>query len=212
VVYSRFQNNTWSAPVATGIQSSLSPAMVFNSGTNTLELLARGLDRVVQHGRSGGQSWAAPQALGITTDARPALSAGATGTLDAAVTATDGRVYVSHFSGAPAPPPPVSFTVNVLPILTRNCARIGCHLGSSAAEGLNLAANQAYDNLVSVESSENSDLKLIEPGDPANSYLFLKITDDPNISGRRMPLTGSPLSAADIETIRQWIEAGAKND
>jgi len=49
----------------------------------------------------------------------------------------------------------------------------------------------------------------IDPGSPENSYLYLKITNDPSISGSFMPATGTMLDPALIAVIEQWILDGA---
>jgi hypothetical protein len=214
VVHSRFVNNAWTPPALTGIQSALSPSLAFNTGGNSLELLARGLDRVVHHGRFTGGAWAKPVPLGITTDARPALvSAGSN--VDAAITATDARVYTSRFTAATTPPPAtVSFSRDILRIFTNNGAKTctNCHVGSFPSGTLNLTAPQAYNNLVNVASSERANFKRVLPNNAADSYLFMKVTGDSRITGTRMPQAGGNLTAADIELIRQWINAGALNN
>ena len=52
----------------------------------------------------------------------------------------------------------------------------------------------------------------IEPGDPANSYLWHKFNNS-HLSvggtGSRMPKGGQPLGAADLALIEQWILDGA---
>jgi len=220
ILHSRFQGGAWTAAVPTGTQSDLSPAMVVNAGANTVELLARGPDRSVQHLQFAGGKWATPVSLGITTDSRPALVADGKGGLDAAVTATDGRVYVSHFAGAAAPttttpptaggPAPPSFSHDILRIFTNNgaktCAQAGCHSGSRPAGSQNLEKANAYASIVNVASSEQPKLKRVLPGDAANSYLFQKV------AAGLMPRTGGKLTAADIDLIRQWINAGAPNN
>src|SRR5262249_28032450 len=154
----------WTAAVPTGVLSGLSPAMVFNVGANTVELLARGIDRSLQHARFVTGAWTAPVSLGITTDSRPALVADGKGGVHAAVTAGEGRVYVSHFAasapsatntppaaGGPAPP---SFSRDILRIFTNNgaktCAQSGCHTGSRPAGNQNLEKDKAYANIVNV--------------------------------------------------------------
>ena len=87
-----------------------------------------------------------------------------------------------------------------------------CHSGPFATGGLHLEANQAYGNIVNVASNEQPNVKRVLPGDAASSYLFQKVTGAPSISGGRMPLGREPLSASDIELIRQWINAGAPNN
>ena len=68
---------------------------------------------------------------------------GASGAVNAAVTATDGRVYASSFTVAAAPAPVVSFSKEIAPLFrTYGCN--GCHGGSG---GLTLGA-QAFNNIV----------------------------------------------------------------
>jgi hypothetical protein len=59
-------------------------------------------------------------------------------------------------------------------------------------------------------------LDLIEPGDPDNSYLYLKLVGDDRIEGARMPynpLTGEgELSESELGDILTWISAGAVED
>jgi hypothetical protein len=108
-----------------------------------------------------------------------------------------------------------TFTDIQATIFNTSCAFSQCHAGSNPPpppQGLNLSAGQAYANLVGVPSQEQPSLNRIEPGDPDNSYLYLKITGDPSISGQRMPLTGGPLSDAQIQLVRDWILDGAPNN
>jgi hypothetical protein len=104
----------------------------------------------------------------------------------------------------------VLFSRDVLPIFTNNgaktCAQSGCHSGSNPTGGMNLAAGSAYANIVNVASMEIPALKRVKPGDSANSYLFRKV------SSGLMPLAGGPLSAADINKIKTWIDQGAMNN
>jgi len=114
----------------------------------------------------------------------------------------------------PAPPGPEGSTFQHIQtnILSKNCALSGCHFGgSSSLPGvMDLREGRAFSNLVGVRSIERPDLVRIAPGDPDNSYLMLKITGAAGIVGARMPLGRSPLSDANIQTIRAWIEAGAQ--
>ena len=52
---------------------------------------------------------------------------------------------------------------------------------------------------------------LVVPGDSSTSLLFLKLQATPPC-GDRMPQGGSPLSAASLEMVRSWIDAGAMNN
>ncbi|GAB4318931.1 MAG: hypothetical protein Kow0074_08410 [Candidatus Zixiibacteriota bacterium] len=101
----------------------------------------------------------------------------------------------------------VSFATQVLPIFTATCAVSGCHNAATAQEGLVLDAGNAYDNIVDIASSQNPSIKRVNPGDPDNSYLVMKI--EGTAPGDRMPRGRPALSAAQIQLIRDWIEQGA---
>lgn len=93
------------------------------------------------------------------------------------------------------------------------CA-VYCHRGASAPKGLQLDAVNAYQRTVGMKSVEVPALTLIKPGDPMNSYLYLKvIPSDPRRVGERMPLNEPPyLPAEKLEAIRSWIARGAPRD
>ena len=92
-------------------------------------------------------------------------------------------------------------------IFTTNCIR--CHAGPSAPQGMSLTAGQSFDQIVGVASTEQPDLLRIEPGNPDDSYLVRKIRGTPGISGAQMPLGGPFLSEAQINTVVEWVSAGA---
>ena len=97
-------------------------------------------------------------------------------------------------------------------IFNTSCAAVvGCHLGPEILTGLNLSAGNAFNNLVPIKSTEDESHFRINPGDPNTSYLYQKIIEGGSIASGtvRMPLGGAPLSNEQIETIRNWILAGA---
>lgn len=100
-------------------------------------------------------------------------------------------------------------------IFTPRCATQLCHSGQSQAGGLVLEADAASDNLVDVEptnaTARDAGLLRVDPSDPLNSYLMIKL-EGPNTAelGARMPLIGTPLSPAQIDLVRRWIEDGAQ--
>ena len=96
-------------------------------------------------------------------------------------------------------------------IFTPQCALPGCHAAPFPEQGMDLAAGNVYVYTVGVDSVELSPYKRIAPGNAVDSYLYMKIAGDPRIIGDRMPL-GGLLTAAEIEAVRAWIDAGAKND
>ena len=62
-------------------------------------------------------------------------------------------------------------------------------------------------------SAQNPDLNLIQPNEPENSYLYLKLIGDDAIVGNAMPynpLTGEgTLTEAEIADVLTWITNGA---
>lgn len=96
-------------------------------------------------------------------------------------------------------------------VFNPSCALSGCHAGDNPAGSLDLSEGAAYDNLVSVASTEVPRLMLVEPGNAKDSYLFIKITGDDRIAPGtfQMPI-GSELSEEQIDLVEDWIEAGAK--
>ena len=64
--------------------------------------------------------------------------------------------------------------------------------------------------LVGVASSQDAGTQRVSPTDPNNSYLIQKL-EGTAASGGQMPPSGA-LQQADIDTIRQWISAGAIDD
>ena len=88
------------------------------------------------------------------------------------------------------------------------CAISGCHSGGQPAADLSLAGDFAA-RIVGVASNQRPDLNLIEPGNPNDSYLLLKMRGDDEIVLQQMP-PGGALSAEQVEIIRAWIAAGAQ--
>lgn len=97
-------------------------------------------------------------------------------------------------------------------IFTPNCAVSGCHVAGSAAFGLDLSAGQSLANIVGVPSFEVPQYDRIDPFNPSDSYLFMKVTGDPRILGDRMPAQAAPLSDPKIRLLESWIENGAVSD
>ena len=95
-------------------------------------------------------------------------------------------------------------------VLTPICS--GCHTGAgtSLPGSMNLSSVTASRAaLVSVASVEQPGVQRVAPSNSAGSYIVQKLQGDPGISGSRMPFGGQPLDQPTINTIRQWIDAGA---
>jgi hypothetical protein len=104
---------------------------------------------------------------------------------------------------ATRPPKTVDFNRDVRPILSEHCFR--CH-GPSAKD---LKANLRIDDAASA-TKDRGGYRVITPGKAHLSRMFKRISGDP---GMRMPPVDSgvkPLTKEQIETIRLWIEQGAR--
>ena len=107
----------------------------------------------------------------------------------------------------------VTWKGRVSKVLQANCG--GCHGGNNPAEDLDLRSEDAYEHLFDA-SVQNPELKLIEPGEPERSYLWLKLINDASIEGYPMPynpLTGEgSLREGELGDIQTWITNGAIRD
>jgi hypothetical protein len=98
-----------------------------------------------------------------------------------------------------------AFSASVYPIL-QSCG--GCHGFSTSA------ASYAY---LAQPTTECPGSRLrVAPGDPAHSYLIDKLTNRDICAGAPMPMASAsgwhPLPTADLQTVYDWICAGAKNN
>ena len=88
---------------------------------------------------------------------------------------------------------------------------IGHHGDHATEAGLDLTAGQSYSNLVNVPSTQVA-LDLVTPNDAENSYLIHKLDGRAGMVGDLMPVGAAALSTAQIDVIKQWINAGAQNN
>ncbi|MFN7994658.1 MAG: c-type cytochrome domain-containing protein [Bryobacteraceae bacterium] len=91
-----------------------------------------------------------------------------------------------------------SFAKDVAPILAANCS--GCHAGNVKMGSLDL------DTFEGLQKGGHHGA-VIAPGKSDESRLYLMITGKETPG---MPLNGKKLADGDVETIRKWIDAGAK--
>ncbi|MEX2261124.1 MAG: c-type cytochrome domain-containing protein [Bryobacteraceae bacterium] len=94
--------------------------------------------------------------------------------------------------------PAQDFVKDVAPIFASNC--LGCHAGNVKMGGLDL------DTTEGIRKGGHNGTVLV-PGKSAESRLYLMVAGKAQPA---MPLSGKSLAAGDIETIRKWIDAGAK--
>jgi hypothetical protein len=121
--------------------------------------------------------------------------------------------------GAPQPivvpgGPAEHFSTLELNILVPRCATASCHAGESPPAYPPLDAGLAYGALV-LSPSQQASLNLVEPFDPAGSYLVMKLRGTAGDVGgvaSPMPIGDAALDEADIQAIEAWIANGAPND
>jgi cytochrome c553 len=116
-------------------------------------------------------------------------------------------------NGPPPQDPGGSFDQIQRTVFDQHCLSAGCHNAQSQAGALNLASGASYDQLVNVTPNnpvaQGSGLLRVQPLDPSNSFLLVKLTNPGTGEGTRMPQGMDPLSPSDIANIQQWILAGA---
>lgn len=108
----------------------------------------------------------------------------------------------------PDPDRPVSYSQDIQPIFNGNCALSGCHDSGTQESGVNLSSYDDAINSVGVQYGT----EIIQPGEPENSPIVDKISNENPQEGERMPLNRSPLSEANIDSIVAWIENGAPDN
>lgn len=108
----------------------------------------------------------------------------------------------------------VSFSTIQENVFNSSCALSGCHRGPASPEGLDLSAGNAYENLVGVASEQVPELDRVDPGNPDDSYLIIKLEGGDRMAdgSARMPRGREPLPEDQIDLIRTWIEKGAPRD
>jgi hypothetical protein len=103
---------------------------------------------------------------------------------------------------------------SVRTLMGSRCATQGCHTEAAKAGGLDLTPTSAtfVKDVISVASTQQPSVLRVVPGQPAASYLLCKI--DPKCESRAantvlMPITGTPLTDAEIKSVAAWIVNGA---
>ncbi len=100
----------------------------------------------------------------------------------------------------PQPPgPQISFQTSIYPTLDTYCK--GCHGGS----------NGFFVTSVTELKTTGDHQPNIIPGDGAGSNIVRKLSPGPPF-GERMPFGGPYMSAEFIDTLRMWIDQGAKDN
>ena len=118
-----------------------------------------------------------------------------------------------------------TFAAHILPAMQASCGSESttCHGPPSGgvlpkgkfewATYAGRTADDVYDDLVNVApAGAPPDYLLIKPNDLAKSWIYFKVTNEPEDEasyGGRMPTGTDPLCTATIETLAAWITQGA---
>ena len=94
----------------------------------------------------------------------------------------------------------LTYDEDVLPIFRANCAT--CHNADRQEGGLNLVQFPAL-------MQGGGSGEVLDPGDGEYSYLYMLAAHE---SEPVMPPGGQKLAAADLETLKDWIDAGAREN
>jgi hypothetical protein len=201
--------------LATATASSTSITLSWNAASDGVTPSSQMVYLIYQATAAGGQSFAMPTyttAPGQTMYTVSGLQPGqvyyfVVRAQDQAGNIDGNSVQKSATTTAP------SFQRDVQPLLFASCTGGGCHSGTRAAEGLNLdTAASSYAGLVNVGSTQCTSNQRVVQSQPDQSYLIWKLNGTgPCFTGSRMP-KGTPLPAAQIATLRAWIQAGAANN
>jgi hypothetical protein len=190
-------------PVADGI--SANPAQVAVGASIALSVAAHDSDS----GPSPlAYSWTASSGtLSDAATAAPKFTCTEPGTVTLSVGVSDGDLSEGCLDIATATVSCTATAAQVQAILDANCT--GCHSGATPPRGLSLVDVRAS---IGVSAGGCAQKVRIVSGSAAQSYLVDKLLgsaqDGGCFSGKQMPLNKPALSAADLATITNWINAG----
>lgn len=102
----------------------------------------------------------------------------------------------------------VSYSQDIQPIFNNSCTGADCHSSSNQESGVDLSSYDAAINSVGVQYGT----EIINPGNPDDSPIIDKISNNNPEFGVRMPEGGGSLSSAQIDSIRAWIEDDAPDN
>jgi hypothetical protein len=90
---------------------------------------------------------------------------------------------------------------------------VKCHGGTDPLAGQDLESSRdSWLALVNVRSNEDTTFFRVAPFDTLDSWLVMKLKNDPRIQGSQMPLGDPPLPHEKIAVITGWIAQGAPAD
>ena len=119
-------------------------------------------------------------------------------------------LLLACFAPAGSGEAPLSYAADVENLVVKRC--VSCHTAEDPKAHLVLERGVGYAQLVDRPSVQVPEMKLVVPGDPGSSYMWLKLTDRAEVgSGMPRSLFGvRKLPDRELELIRRWIEDGAR--
>ncbi len=102
-------------------------------------------------------------------------------------------------------------------LFTPSCALSGCHSSTDPENGLDLSAGKSFASLTTGTSPQAPELKRVDTATPENSLIYKTLLGEvkPASGGDaigKMPDNGKVIPQAQIDAVKAWIAAGAKND
>jgi len=183
------------------------PAQTAMQAGSTLDLNAQAYD-VNNNGISAAFSWISSAPTIASVDPKSGLVTAVNAGTSTITATTSGMSDTVSISVTPAPPLQATLTSIQANIFTPKCVNAGCHPGGGAP--MSLANGASFAALVGVNSAQFGRPR-VAAGNANNSVLYLKVIGD-NSVGRAMPLVGAPLSQAETDSIKAWINRGAQNN
>lgn len=98
------------------------------------------------------------------------------------------------------------YATTIQPIFTASCSGSSCHIPGPRS-GVTLSD---YSNVLGSIGNQYG-IHIVQPGDAAKSPIIDKLSNASPKFGIRMPPSG-PLSQDKIDTLKAWINRGAKKD
>jgi hypothetical protein len=121
-------------------------------------------------------------------------------TIHSGVPASTGPAIIALSTNSPvttAPTPGISFNLDLQPIFSARCISVFCHATGGMAP-MTLAPGVSYSGIK----------PLIVPGNSTDSFFYQRLTVN-SVNLPQMPLYRTPLSAAELSLIKNWIDKGA---
>jgi hypothetical protein len=129
---------------------------------------------------------------------------GTAATINSGSVSTSGPALISLTTTSPVTVTPtsgVSFALDIQPIFNASCAISNCHVPGGIGP-LSMLPGVSYDTIA---------FRLV-PGDASASYFYKRITENDPPSFLQMPLNKPPLSIAEQNLFKTWINKGALNN